>query len=203
MSLRLKLLDTPAQIEKKINKAFAGELNKSLSRKVPLLRDKLTPIIRSALNASPEINSLRGGVLKLEFGLEDDPSSEIIESIVSSINVNLKPVDTKFNGGFTLVMQPNDYSNLLSLPSASQPIDGGSLPWLEWLLTIGDSIVIADFGVEFGSFPESRTGGARMASKARPYKVNSAFSGTPDDNFITRSISRVSSEISRTIEGVL
>ena len=100
-------------------------------------------------------------------------------------------------------MQPSNFANLLSLPEASQPIEGGSLPWLSWLLTAGDSIIIANFGVEFGSFPQSRTGGARMAQKAAPYKVNSAFSGTEDDNFITRSISVASGEIRRIIKGVL
>jgi len=36
-----------------------------------------------------------------------------------------------------------------------------------------------------------------------PYKVNSAFSGTIDNNFITRAIGRVSSKIKNTIIGVL
>ena len=204
MALSIKLLENDKQFQKRVGQAFAKELNKSLSKKVSTLKGKLIPVIRAALNASPEINSLRGGLLALEFGLEQDPTSAIIEAIVSSIEVTYTKVDPKtFAGGFTLVMQPSDFSNLLSLPQASQPIEDGSLPWLSWLLTAGDSIIIANFGVEFGSFPESRTGGARMAQKAAPYKVNSAFSGTEDDNFITRSISTASGEIRRIIRGVL
>lgn len=205
MTLSIKLLENDKIIQRKINEAYAKELNKSLSRKVPTIKSKLIPIIRAALNASPEINSLRGGgLLALEFGLESDPTSSIIESIIDSLEVNFTPINPKtFAGGFSLVMQPSNFANLLSLPEASQPIEGGSLPWLSWLLTAGDSIIIANFGVEFGSFPQSRTGGARMAQKAAPYKVNSAFSGTEDDNFITRSISVASGEIRRIIKGVL
>lgn len=204
MTLSIKLLENDKVIQRKINEAYAKELNKSLSRKVPTIKSKLIPIIRAALNASPEINSLRGGLLALEFGLESDPTSSIIESIIDSLEVNFTPINPKtFAGGLSLVMQPSDFANLLSLPEASQPIEDGSLPWLSWLLTAGDSIIIANFGVEFGSFPQSRTGGARMAQKAAPYKVNSAFSGTEDDNFITRSISTASGEIRRIIRGVL
>jgi hypothetical protein len=204
MSLKIKLVENNQIIQKKINKAFADELNKSLSKSVPKIEARIAPLIRSALNASPEITSLRSGILKLEFGLEDDPTPAIIQAIVDSIQVRFQKIDPKtFAGGFTLVMQPSNFANLLSLSAASQPIDNGSLPWLSWLLTAGDSVIIANFGVEFGGFPKSRTGGARMAQKAAPYKVNSAFSGTEDDNFITRSIERVSAEIRRIVKGVL
>lgn len=205
MSLKIKLTESNQAISKKINQAFADELNKSLSAKVPKLKLQLTPVIRQALNGSPEMASVRAGILKLEFGLENDPSAEIVEAIVDSLDVRFNKVDAKsFSGGFVLVMQPTNFANLLSLPSAEQPIDGGSLPWLQWLLTAGDSIIIADFGVKFGGgFKNSRTGGAIMSKKVAPYKVNSAFSGTSDDNFITRSVDRVSSEINRIIKGVL
>lgn len=204
MALSIKLLESDQVVQKKIREAAAKELNKSFSRKVPALKNKLIPVIRAALNASPEINSLRGGLLALEFGLESDPTSSIIDAITASLEIRFTPINSKtLAGGLSLVMQPSNFSNLLSLPQASQPIEDGSLPWLSWLLTAGDSIIIANFGVEFGSFPQSRTGGARMAQKAAPYKVNSAFSGTEDDNFITRSISTASGEIRRIIRGVL
>ena len=144
---------------------------------------------------SPEINSLSNGSLRLEFGLTSDPTSAIVDAIVSTIKVKATKVNTKLQGGFTLVMQPTNFSNLLSLPVAEQPIEsGGSIPWLYWLLTLGDAVIIADFGVEFGG-GRGRTGGAIMTPVNSPYKVDSRFSGTQDDNFITRAVGRVSSQV--------
>ena len=76
-------------------------------------------------------------------------------------------------------------------------IEGGRIPWLNWLLTAGDSILIANFGVEFGSY--GRTGKARMSGNFAPYKVHSSFSGTPDNNFITRAIAAVYPQIKEII----
>ena len=98
-------------------------------------------------------------------------------------------------------MQPNDYSNLLSLSASKQIIEGGAIPWLNWLLTLGDSIIIANFGVEYGPF--GRSGMARMTEKQRPFKVDSAYSGNITDNFITRSIQMNKSSIEEAIVKVL
>ena len=74
---------------------------------------------------------------------------------------------------------------------------GGSLPWLDWLINLGDSVIIADFGVTYGPF--GRSGQARMSVKKRPFKVDTAFSGTPEDNFITRALDKRASEIESAI----
>ena len=98
-------------------------------------------------------------------------------------------------------MQPTNFINLLGLGEAQQPVRGGSLPWLRWLLTAGDSIIIRNFGVEFGPF--GRTGEARMVPDFAPYKVDSSFSGTPEDNFISRAVSRVGNQIENEMKKAL
>jgi hypothetical protein len=120
------------------------------------------------------------------------------------MNITTRPTTSSsstIRGGFTLTMQPSDYSNILSLPVSQQVIDGGSIPWLEWLLTLGDAVIIANFGVEYGPF--GRTGRAHMLESAKPFKVNSSFSGTPNNNFVTRAIQTVSQQIETAIIGVL
>ena len=42
-----------------------------------------------------------------------------------------------------------------------------------------------------------------MKKKKAPYKVNSAFSGTSENNFITRAVARVGGQIEDEIERVL
>lgn len=198
----VKLVETENQFRKKVNKAIADEANKNIPKKIPKVRNQIRPLVSTALLASPEILSLQSGILRAEFGLERDPSADIVEAIVNSLKVQYFPISSKnLTGGIRVIMQPASFSNLLSLDVAQQPIEGGSLPWLEWLLTLGDSIIIANFGVQFGAFQDTRSGQARMNSKFAPYKVNSAFSGTRDNNFITRAVERIEPDITRIIKG--
>jgi hypothetical protein len=197
----IKILESVATIQKEINIALSRQVNKRLTKAANKVRSQVIPVIQTALISSPEISSLSGGTLRGEFGLTSDPSSQLVSAIVDSLEVRVTPVNANLNGGFTLVMQPSNFANLFSLSSAEQPIEGGSIPWLKWLLTLGDSVIIADFGVEFGG--HGRTGQARMAKKFAPYKVNSAFSGTLDNNFITRAIDRVFPQIQEIIRRAL
>lgn len=202
----VKFLESNSQLEKKIRKALADEINKTLKPQVAQLETKLKPVFRSALQKSPEINSLSssGGTLRLEFGLDSDPSAAIINAVIESLNVEWVKVNpTNFSGGLIVTIQPSDFNNLLTLPQGSQSITGGSLPWLSWLLTLGDTVIITGYGVEFGSFPNTRTGQAKMSTKFAPYKVNSAFSGTIDDNFITRAIEKTTPEVEKIIRRML
>ena len=92
-------------------------------------------------------------------------------------------------------MQPINYNNLFSLSVAEQmTAKGASLPWLQWLLTLGQQIIVANFGVEYGA-GKGRSGGGYMSVDYRPFKVNSQYAGTVDDNFITRAIDGVAPQI--------
>jgi hypothetical protein len=192
---RVTFRESDAQIVKQIQTALAKEINARIKKALPTVKQRISPLLTLALSSSPEISSLKNGILRLEFGLENDPSSQLVSAIMQSLNVRPAFAQAKRGGGIIIELQPSGYGNLLAQDWAQQEIEGGSLPWLKWLLTAGDSIIIADFGVEFGTFPESRTGGAKMTTNLAPYKVNSAFSGTPTDNFITRAISKVRPEI--------
>jgi hypothetical protein len=66
------------------------------------------------------------------------------------------------------------------------------------LLNLGDQIIIADFGVEYGSF--GRSGRGHMTPKERPFKVKTSFSGSTGNNFITRALDSHVGEIARVIE---
>ena len=63
------------------------------------------------------------------------------------------------------------------------------------MLTAGDSIIIADFGVEYET-GAGRSGGARMDATAKPFKVNPLYSGDETNNFITRALQPALKEIS-------
>lgn len=196
----MRIIESNSQIEKKINSLIAKESTSILNKKKNLIRQRIVSIVTQAIASSPTLNSLSYGDLKYDFGLEFDPSEQIIAAVVSSIRLSISPVVYKgksFSGGIKLYIQPSTYNNLLTLSIAEQDIESGeTIPWLEWILLKGDSVIVYDYSVEYG--PYGRSGGAKMV-QGGVFKVNPVHSGTRDDNFITRALSRVSDDIAKAI----
>lgn len=196
----LKIIESNRQISALINKALEKQIDDYIGRRVSNILKEIKIIARQALQNSPEILSLQSGTLKADFGLTSDPTSSIINSILATLTIDItktRTTNTSITGGFTIKMQPNDYGNLYFLASAKQAIKDGYLPWLKWLLELGDTIVIVNYGVEYGTF--GRTGMAHMTEDTRPFKVNSSYSGTKNNNFITRAFADSEQEITNAI----
>jgi len=195
----LKIVDNIGKIQNGLFSALVNKIYPDMVRKVPKVKQALKNEIRIALLESPAIQSLSSGLLKADFGLTTDPTAEIIEAVVNTTKVEYKTARSKGNliGSFEITVQRIGYGNLYALGISDQAINGGSLPWLKWLLEAGDMILIVDFGVEYGD--HGRTGMAHMTSNNRPFKVNSSFSGTTEDNFITRAISSRRDQINNAI----
>jgi hypothetical protein len=189
----MRILDSDKVITKAINNIIAGQADAVLRRKKKSIRNNIKVALIHSLASSPEIISLSGGGLKVDFGLTDDPSDDIVTSVASTIRLGINPIRSSSNGikgGISLYIQPSSYSNLLNMSNSVQPIeDGNNLPWLKWLLTAGDSILVADFGVIYKS-GRGRTGGGYMSGDAAPFRVDPFFSGVLEDNFVTRAIDR-------------
>ena len=201
----LKFRESEAEIQRLVESALAKEINQKVKEIIPKLKARMIPLMTQALLTCPEVVSLKNGVLRAEFGLRNEPTTELVAEIMRTLQFRQLYAQRGRGGGVQIVMQPNDYSNLFSKSFAEQKIRDGSLPWLQWLLTYGDAIIITGFGVEFGNFKgkASRTGKAVMSDDLGPYKVNSAFSGTRDDNFITRAIGRTLPELINIFRSVL
>ena len=200
----LKILESNKEITKRIHKALLKDIDTYINKRIPRVLEQVTIIARSALLRSPEIQSLAGGTLMADFGLTSNPGPSIVDSILSTLTIethNAQATATNITGGFTIKLQPNSYGNLYSAPFATQAIKGGSLPWLKWLLELGDTIIILNYGVEYG--PHGRTGMAHMVEDNRPFKVNSNYSGTKDNNFITRAFATTEQEITNAIVKVM
>lgn len=194
--LSIKLLESDKAIVTKINRALARQLTKALRGAAPRLKTAISPVVARALYASPEIQSLRSGVLKADFGLSSDPTGSIVAAVASSVYVDIVPLSSSgqnMKGGLKVKIQPENFENLFGLGVGVQPVSGGALPWLEWLLKLGDAVVVVDFGVEYGPF--GRTGMAHMTRAEAPFRINSTFSGTLGNNFVTRALRSVVPEI--------
>ncbi len=198
----MKITTSNARFRALINKALAKEGEKVLKTSASKIRKRVKEVVRLAVASCPEIESLSSGILKLDFGLTEDPSLAIVNSVANSTRVTVSKITSRggsFRGGVKIYVQPSTFSNLLSLPISKQIIETGeSIPWLKWLLTSGDSVIIGDFGVEY-ELGAGRTGGARMSEQEKPFKVNPMYSGDIQENFITRAIDPVIRDISKIV----
>lgn len=203
---KIKLLDSTSKIQKNTLKAAEPEIKNLFLRAKPRIESGVKQIVVRALSQCPEIASLRDGTLRLDFGLVVDPTEDLIYAVANSVHVifkNFRFYKNSMSNVMSVYVQPTDFDNLLSLAVANVVTERGEvLPWLEWLLTAGNAIVIAGYSVEYGNFQASRTGGAVMEPVGF-FKVDPQFSGTPDNNFITRALEPYGEEISNLIKGSL
>ena len=195
----MKIVTSNARMRALINKALAKEGEKLLKKASSNIRGKVKEVVRRAIATCPEMRELSSGTLKFDFGLTEDPSSAIANSVANSTRVSVSKITSRggsFRGGVKITVQPSTFSNLLSLSVAEQAIEmGGSIPWLRWLLTAGDAIIIGDFGVDYET-GTGRSGGATMSKSEKPFKINPLYSGDEQDNFVTRALDPVLKEIS-------
>ena len=112
----IKLLDSTAQIESKINKALAEEVNKKIRNYGPKIQSQIVPFVSSAIMNQPEVQSLVGGYLRGAFGLVDPNNSvdAIRQSVINSVRVSVKTYDDKLKGGgIDINVQPYELADIL------------------------------------------------------------------------------------------
>lgn len=186
--------------EREVEKAMAKEVAKQLNRILASMSADINiafqigQLLETQIKNTPEYDALVAGDLAAIFGLTDTLRilSKIIEAVKNSIIIEVEPVvitAAGLKGGIKVSALKDDFSEVLSLPQSSYKSDGGQVDWLEWLLTAGDSVVIADFDVSFGrSFVGSRTDLAIMSKSAVGFRVPPEYSGTLTNNWLTRAL---------------
>ena len=191
--LSIKLLESDNDIITKINKSIARRFNVLIKRRAKIVQNDIKRLIPSWISEQPEVISLNSdgtdGSLNAQFGLRPGQSAiviaDIINAISESIFVHITPVSpVNLSGGISFSIQPTDFKNLISLSSgivATEKLQ--QLHWLDWLLTEGDRVIIA--GYEYVPSDGGRSGGGTMIL-GRSFRVEPSFSGTVDDNFVTR-----------------
>jgi len=192
--LHINILESNDEISQKILKALLPEVTKYFNKAFNQCKKEITTIVSNAIVSSPEYQSIMSGKLKYEFGLPDSGSR--LASILSFwkyLDIQYdkpKIIKNQINSYFTLSMIKSDYSDVLSSAAATFKTEKGSdLEWLQWLLLFGDKVIIKDYSVEIGPNPRSRTGNAVMVGNTRGrWGVPPEFSGTSQNNWITRAI---------------
>lgn len=199
--LSIKLLDTEQEISKKINSATAEHFNSILNGKLSSIKQQVKSFTYNAILSQPEIDSLNGGILQGAFGLVDSSSAikSIATSIQNSINVEFNKFDKNLKGGINIYIQPSDFTNLLALPEATNFTDDGDFPWLQWLITLGDTIIIVDYSFN----PISGRGRSNLGymTSGGVFRVPPEFAGDINNNFITRAL--VGKQQEKVIQNIL
>lgn len=201
--LVVEILESEAEITRRIMRASAEYLNTFLSSVESKLLTVVQNNIRRAIEQSPEWNDLRGGNLQYELGIPNPESvtSVILNRIVDSVRIEIKKVGfrgSSFTGGVYIYAIPSDYTDLISMQEAKVITEKGvELDWLNWLLTGGSNIIIGGYDVSFVS-GKGRTGNAVMV-QGGDWAVPSRYQGSSGENFITRALEKHEAELIKDI----
>lgn len=197
MSASLHINETAASFHNKILQEIARLFNANFKRILKPLRSDIRGEVTNVFRLSDVYDAIINGPLDAILGLPQDEAArrvdEVIDTIGNNIDISLevfKPSGSKIVGGIKIGVLMADFSDILSLPVASYgDAKGNYIPWLDWLLIKGDSIIIADYEVQFGPHPKSRSGSAIMVkNKNVGFKIPPEYSGTQGDNWLTRAI---------------
>lgn len=208
MTLTIKLLESNSDIEKKIKTAIAEELNVLIKKNFKTAQKRIESSVSGWVTSQPEVQSLlREGVpnsLHAQFGLQAGQgllsSIEIVNAIIASIEVRVRQADAKLNTGIDFNIQPENLRNLLGLPSGfTQTEDQDILPWLTWLLLEGSNTIV--YGYTYVPDLSGRSGGGTMEAGGS-WRIPPEFSGTIDDNFVTRALSNRDKELEGILRGI-
>lgn len=190
MTISIKLTDSIGKIEENVNKAIAELANDIINKNILKISNSIKSLIPSWINSQPEIQSILSSTpnsLAGQFGITGSSLnivSSIVNSIVETTEVRLIKYKSTLSGGLQINVQPSNFSNLLSLPEGHTIYQGGDLHWLDWLLKRGDSIIV--FNYQYN--PRTGLGRSGLGNMVPGgfFRVPPQFSGTEDDNFITR-----------------
>jgi hypothetical protein len=190
ISVSLKLLESNGAIQKMIKREMAKRLNKSfVGEFAGKLQQQISTAATEWLMESPELIAVAYGPLKGDFGIPKGKSTTeanaIIDAVLRTIHVEIIPFDNRLRGGLVIRIQPADFQNIFARIHPVVTEKGEPVDWIRWLLERGDDIVVAKYHVVPDSSGRSRSGDALM-SQGGMFRVRPEYSGTLDDNAITR-----------------
>ena len=144
-NLLLEFVDSPKQMEGKIARALAKDVDKTLVRAINRMITPIRRLIADALKGQPEVRALGSGdVLAGHFGLPDGTRriGSIIDIWTKSLTIrkiSTKVSGSKINAGLEIRAIRSDFSDVLGQSEGRITTEKGEeLPWLEWFLLFGD-----------------------------------------------------------------
>lgn len=194
--LTVTLKESDKRIREKITVALANEVNKMFTKFLPIIQKEMKRITGLALKTSPTyIEIVSGGDLAGHIGFPAgqfvDYMEVVVDAVVNSLYVEMLPA--KANGdrisGFVRLSLLKSSMEEVLLVDAYKPIttlDGQMLPWNEWMLTMGNKIIIRDYDVHFASSMGRSNLAIMVKGSSSVWRMPTQHAGTKYDNWITR-----------------
>ena len=208
----------------------AEYINIQLNSHKDWINSFLHSLIRDIIINSKDSDNFRnrlGGLPRYDLGIPKGKQDAFIYAIADQVGKNtkikfskIKRQGSNLKGKVSIRMVKSDYSDVLGLPEASVVTEKGViLPVLEWVLLKGDTIIKLPTGPEnAGSIGfkvvykrgTGRSTGATMeetSDASELFRISPTYSGTEDDNWLTRaiteSIDSIGQEIARYFESTV
>lgn len=207
IDIDIQLRESDTQVYKNIGNGIRDHLNERFPLAIPEIESLVKRNMFQSITSQPEWISIRQGELRVELGLLDGETRllKILEVWIDSVKINFKKFKNYSRGllgGIEILAVNSDYSDVLSLAEANFLTEKGEiLPWLNWILTAGTNILVADYEIRFG-VNVGRTGNGYMILGGG-WGISPQFAGTPNDNFITRAINNMWSTVSNEIISII
>lgn len=197
-----------AKAKNDIKNGLVKETNKVIKSSLANINTEVKLLTEQLMRSSKFFNEMISGDLRGHFGIPESEIGNTVDIIIDEIVENIELFYTNLNisgnnirGGLKIGIGRNGFDSLLKLKEASVVTEeGDKLPWLEWVLTRGDSIIVSEHDIMFKVSDNSRSGIAIMVpNRVASWRVPAEFSGDEKDNVITREILRHVNTYSRLI----
>jgi len=192
------ITDTVEQIREKACTELAKQLNFKVNANINKMVNEVKLAVLQFFRNTEIYKSISGDDnrgLDAQFGIPvgtgQNRVEKIIQTFVNTITYSFTPFrysNGKYLGEIKIFGIRADFQDILSLDEGITENKGQALHWLKWLLLEGDSVIIDNYHVAFGSFGGSRSGKALMFKNGSWKIIPSSYSGTIQDNWITREI---------------
>lgn len=191
----LKLQDA-IRVAKDLGRYATSQVNFVIQDAADDIEITVKNFTRDILTDSSFFRGFVFGTLRGELGIpattEQTVLQNVIESIVADLEFVINPLRQsggKVSGGIQIRLGREAWNAVINLPQAKVITDKGQeLEWLRWVLKEGDKVVVSNWHVQFIT-GRGRSGLALMR-RGEFWRVPSEFSGTTNDNWITRQVKR-------------
>lgn len=207
MKISAKLLESNSAVRRAILSALSNEITNTINKSLPSIKLRIQDVVREAIKKEPEYESLKNGILRYEFGINQSSDVDyIVNLIIDTIEVRnnaIKITNQGLSGGFQITMiGTQDLNDIVDNPHASviDTLRNYELPWLRWLLFEGGRTIVKKYEVKIGANEFSRTGMALMVESNKNWKVPAQFMGTTSNNWIVRALDGIDKTVSDIIQ---
>jgi len=207
----IRIVDSFSNVKRQIDTIIANRINKLIQRKKDRAAKEIKGLIRGWIEQQPEVASLKAqgefGSLNAQFGLPpgvpDIAMEAIIQALIASVDVTFKKINPGSNkGGVEFVIKGDVILRILNIPHGIIITEEDApLNWLQWLLSRGNETIIS--GYQYVAGPRGRSGGGVMIGGSSFRVEPTSFSGTVDNNFVTRAFSGRDRQLSKILRVLL